>query len=159
LQVSDKMSATLSGAGAFDISPSGPQVQLISHRDTTIWTWTITAKAAGTQFLILSFDAFLTIDGKEGTRTINTLTRKIDVQVGWPETPEEWLEYGKKLFEGVSWLWATILVPIAAYAVHFWRKRGGVEEVEDDLHKRQSVGRRRHSTGSLGDADRGTPKR
>jgi hypothetical protein len=86
LRAGDKMAATLSGAGAFDVSPSGPQVQLISHRDTTIWKWTVTPKVTGPQFLVLSFDAVLTVNEKEGTRTITTLTRKIDVQIGWPET-------------------------------------------------------------------------
>jgi hypothetical protein len=65
----------------------------------------------GTQYLILSFDAVLTVDGKDGTRNINTFRRSIQVEVAWPETPSEWLEWFKKLFENVSWLWATILVP------------------------------------------------
>lgn len=123
LKVGDKMSATLSG-GAFDISPSGPQVQLISSKDTTVWKWTITPKTAGAQHLVLSFDVFITVDGKEGTRTINTLSRTIDVQVAWPETLQEWLEYVKKLLEGMNLLWVTILVPFGAYILHIWKKSG-----------------------------------
>lgn len=61
------------------------------------------------------------VDGKEGTRTINTLTRKIDVKIGWPETADEWFDYMKKMIESASWLWATILLPIGAYAVHRWK--------------------------------------
>jgi len=55
LRVGDKMAATLSGGGAFDISPSGPQAQLISHKDTIIWTWTITPKQTGSQFFNFNF--------------------------------------------------------------------------------------------------------
>ena len=135
LQVGDKMSATLNGGGAFDVSPSGPQVQLISHQDTTIWTWTITPKQAGPQFLVLAFDAFITVDGKEGNRTINTLKKKIDVQVGWPQTSSEWLDYGKKLFEGLNWFWASILLPVAAYAVHIWRMRRGPSDPNQKVQK------------------------
>jgi hypothetical protein len=125
LQVGKKMAATLNGGSGFDVSPSGPQIQFISSKDTTVWAWTVTAKTAGTQFLILSFDALLTIDGKEGSRNVNTLVKKIEVQVGWPETARDWLDYGKGLFEGLNWFWATILVPIGAYVIHLWKKKRG----------------------------------
>jgi hypothetical protein len=83
IQVADRMAATLSGGAAFDVSPSGPQQQLISHTQVTTWTWEVTAKQPGTQYLLLSVDAILTVDGKEGTRNINTFTRKIEVEVAW----------------------------------------------------------------------------
>jgi hypothetical protein len=62
--VADRMVATLNGGAAFDVSPSGPQPQWISHQEVTTWTWDVTAKQPGTQYLILSLDAVLTIDGK-----------------------------------------------------------------------------------------------
>ena len=55
------------------------------------------------------------------------MVKKIEVQVGWPETAQDWLDYGKKLFEGLNWLWATILVPIGAYVIHLWKKERGSE--------------------------------
>jgi hypothetical protein len=144
LKVGDKMSATLNGGGAFDISPSGPQVQLISSKDTTVWEWTINPKIAGTHFLILSFDAFITVDGKEGTRTINTLIKTIDVQVAWPETLQDWLDYVKKLFEGVNGLWATMLVPVGAYIIHIWKKTGNPKKADATApSKAASLGPRR----------------
>jgi hypothetical protein len=48
LEVGDRMSATLNGGAAFDISPSGPQTQPISQRQVTTWTWNVTPKASGT---------------------------------------------------------------------------------------------------------------
>ncbi len=122
LQVSDKMAATLNGGDAFDVSPAGPQAQLISQVETTTWTWTVTPKLSGTQFLILSFDALITVNGQEGARTVNTLRKQIDVEVGWPETPGEWFDYAKSLVEDASWLWGTILVPIAALIIHRLRR-------------------------------------
>jgi hypothetical protein len=135
LLVSDKMVAMLNGAGAFEISPSGPQTQLISRIDTTTWTWTITPKQAGSQFLLLSFDAIISINGKEGTRTINTLRRKIEVEVGWPETFSDWLEYGKKLFTELTWLWVSILIPMAAYAVRFSQRRRKPKGPKPNVHE------------------------
>src|SRR6266496_1907910 len=123
LSVADRMSASLFGGGAFDVSPSGPQQQLISRQQVTSWTWDVTPKQTGTQYLILSFDAVLTVDGKDGTRNINTFKRSIEVEVGWPETPGEWLEWFKGLFDNISWLWATILVPVGLWIWNRFRKR------------------------------------
>jgi hypothetical protein len=75
------MSATLSGGGAFDISPSGPQTQWIDREEVTTWVWSLAPKTAGTQYLILSFDALITENGKDGTRNVNILRRKIEVEV------------------------------------------------------------------------------
>ena len=122
LQVSDKMAAMLSGGDAFDVSPSGPQTQLVSEAQTTSWTWTVTPKLSGKQVLVLSFDALLTVDGQEGARTVNTLRKEIDVEVGWPQNFGEWFAYAKSLTEDVSWLWATILLPIGAFVIHRLRR-------------------------------------
>jgi len=123
LQVADRMSVTLSGAGAFDVSPSGAQLQFISRQQVTTWTWEVTPKQTGKQFLILSFDVVLTIDGKDGTRNVNTFKRPIEVEVAWPETPGEWLEWFKNLFENLSWLWATVLLPVGLWIWNRFRKK------------------------------------
>jgi hypothetical protein len=122
LKVADKMAATLTGGGAFDVSPSGPQEQLISDEEVTSWTWIITPKQQGTQILILSFDAVLMVDGTPGKRNINTFTRKIEIDVPWPQTPSEWFVLVKQWFENISWLWVTILVPFGALVVWAWNK-------------------------------------
>jgi hypothetical protein len=122
LKVSDRMAATLAGGTAFDISPAGPQEQWISDKQETEWTWTVTPKTVGDQVLVISFDAILTINGKDDRRTINTLKRHIDVAVGWPETPGEWLDMIKHVGEDVSWIWATLIIPIGG-AIWAWIKR------------------------------------
>jgi hypothetical protein len=110
LSVADRMSATLDGGSAFEISPSGPQQQFISREQVTTWTWKVTPKQAGTQLLNLFFDVALTVDGKEGIRRVRSYTREIEVEVA-PAGLREWLEWLKKTFEDFAWLWATILVP------------------------------------------------
>jgi hypothetical protein len=121
IKVADRMAATLSGA-AFDVSPSGPQEQPISQQQVTSWTWTVIVKQPGTQYLILSFDAVLSV----GKRNINTFAREIKVDVGWPETPSEWfawLKESKDGFESISWLWLTVLVPLGLWAGNRFRKK------------------------------------
>jgi hypothetical protein len=142
LRVADRMAATLNGGAAFDISPSGAQIQLISHKETTTWIWTITPKQSGHQLLILLLDAIVTVDGKEGNRNVNTLRREINVEVGWPESLNEWIDYGKKSFDGISWLWVTILIPIGVYVRHLWSGKRNTSkaesskvEVEPDVRK------------------------
>jgi hypothetical protein len=69
-----------------------------------------------------SFDVHVKVDGKEGTRTVNTLTRKIEVEVAWPETASEWLKFVKETGENLDWLWATILVPVGLFVAKKVRK-------------------------------------
>jgi hypothetical protein len=109
LKVSDRMAATLNGGSGFDVAPSGPQEQWISTDQATSWTWTVTPKAVGEQILILSFDALITVNGKDDKRTVNTLTHHIDVDVGWPDTFGEWLDLIKKTGENISWIWVALL--------------------------------------------------
>ena len=126
IAVADRMSAKLYGGAAFDVSPPDPQQQLISHQQVTSWTWEVTARQVGIQYLILSFDAILIVDGKEGTRNINTFKQKIMIEIGWPETPSEWFQWLKEWFENISWLWATVLVPLGLWAWNrFWKKSPG----------------------------------
>jgi hypothetical protein len=124
LRISDRMVATLSGGSAFDVSPNTPAEQWVSKNETTSWNWLVTPKTVGEQLLILSFDAVISIDGKDDKRSIMTLKRAIDVDVGWPETLGEWLELARKTVENISALWAAILLPIGAGVWHLWRKRG-----------------------------------
>jgi hypothetical protein len=123
IKVADRMVARLDGGGAFDVSPSGPQQQFISKEQVTTWTWLVTPKQPGTQFLILSFDAVLTVDGKDGTRNINTFKRKIEIDVPWPGTLSEWFAFLKNWFENISWLWLTILVPAGLWLWNQLRKK------------------------------------
>jgi hypothetical protein len=122
--VADRMSATLYDGGAFDISPSGPQQQFISHQQVTTWTWAVTPKQVGRHDLILSFDAVIRVADKDGTRTVNTFKHPIKIEIPWPETFAEWLEWFKKTFENLSWLWVTILLPVGLWIWNRYRMRG-----------------------------------
>jgi hypothetical protein len=122
LKVSDRMAATLSGGSAFEVAPAGPQEQWISDKETTDWNWQVSPKRGGEQFLILSFDALISVNGKEDKRTINTFKRRISVDVSWPQTAMEWLEFVKKTGEDISWIWATLLVPVGG-GIWAWIKR------------------------------------
>jgi hypothetical protein len=115
LKVSDRVSATLSGSG-MDVAPTGAQEQWISEKEVTSWTWTIVPKISGQQILTLSFDAIISVNGKDDRWTINTLTRRINVAVGWPDSIADWLEFIKTTGENISWIWATVLIPIGGFA-------------------------------------------
>jgi hypothetical protein len=92
LKVSKRMIATLAGGSAFDVSPSGPVTQWVSESEPTTWTWIVTPKNVGEQFLILTFDAIITIDGKDDKRSLRTFKKRINVEVGWPHTLGEWID-------------------------------------------------------------------
>jgi hypothetical protein len=148
LLVSNQMSATLSGGGAFDISPSGPQTQWISSTQETSWSWEVTPKQQGTQKLTLAFDAHISVGGKEGTRTVNSLTRKIEVEVAWPDTPSERLKFVKGTGENLGWLWATILVPVVLFVANKVRKLRSNPAHKPPKHKsppRVAAARRRQA--------------
>jgi hypothetical protein len=123
LKVSNRMAATLSGGTAFDVTPTGPQEQWISDTETTEWNWQVTPKSAGEQFLMLSLDALITLNGKDDKRTLNTFKRKINVEVGWPENISEWLELIKKNGENATWIWGTLLIPIGGAAWAWIRRK------------------------------------
>ena len=130
LQVSDRVVATLHGGSSFDISPAGPREQWVSNADPTVWTWDVTPKIAGdNQVLILSFDAIINVNNKDGKRTVNTFTRRINVDVGWPTTVCEWLDLIKKTGENSSWIWASILIPVVGGAWAWIKRRRKPSEV------------------------------
>jgi hypothetical protein len=117
LQVSDNVVATLGGSSSFDVSPIGPREQLLFDPGPVIWTWTVTPKAVGAkQVLTLALDNVISVNGKDSKLTIRTFTKYIDVNVHWPETTNEWLETIKNTGENVSWIWATLLLPITGGA-------------------------------------------
>jgi hypothetical protein len=124
LMVSDRMQATLTGGGAFDVSPSGPQSQWISKTGATTWHWLVTPKLTGEQFLTLTIDAIVMLDKEKDTRNISTLTRKIVVEVARPHNEEEWFEWIKKRAEAIGWGWGVIGAAFAAVVAATGKIRG-----------------------------------
>jgi len=125
LKVSRGMIATLAGGAAFDISPSGPVTQWVSESEPTTWTWIVTPKTVGEQFLILTFDAIITLDGKDGKRSIRTFKKSIDVDVGWPQTVGQWMDLLKRWGEGVSYFWG-VAIAVVGGGWAWLRRRGRV---------------------------------
>lgn len=121
LQVSDHMQATLTGGGAFDVTPAGPQSQWISTAGTTTWHWLVTPKLTGEQFLTLTMDAIITIDGQKDTRNVTTLTRQINIEVARPHNSDEWFAWIKERVEAIGWVWG-IAVAVVGVMVGFWTR-------------------------------------
>jgi hypothetical protein len=124
LEVSDHMQATLTGGAAFDVSPTGPQSQWISKDTPTAWHWLATPKLTGPQFLTLTVDAIITINGDKDTRNITTLTRPIEVDVAHPHNEEEWVAWIKDQGEAFGWGWGA-LAAVIAVVTGFWHKMRG----------------------------------
>jgi hypothetical protein len=79
LTISDRLAATLAEPPpqegqkrAFIVSPSDPQEQVISNCEPNTWTWQVTPQIPNDQILSVTFDAILTIDGKQEKRTLET---------------------------------------------------------------------------------------
>lgn len=119
LRVSGRMVATLAGGAAFDIHPGGPIAQWVSEQEPTSWQWIVTPKLSGEQILILTFDAIVTVDLKDDKRSVRTLKKHIDVEVGWPDTIGEWAELLKKSAQDLVFFWTALLLPIGAWT---WAK-------------------------------------
>jgi hypothetical protein len=124
LLVSDRMQATLVGGGAFDVAPAGPQTQWISKDGPTTWHWLVTPKLTGPQYLTLTVDAIITINGEKDIRNITALIRQINVNVARPHNEEEWFGRIKEWVEAFGWGWGIVAAVIAA-VVGFWRRLQG----------------------------------
>jgi hypothetical protein len=98
-------------------------MQFVTPNGVTPWAFEVTPKQSGVHELTLALDAIITVDEKEGPKRVNTFTRKIVVEVGWPQTAGEWFEAGKKWVENVSYLWLTILVPVGGFIMARWRRK------------------------------------
>lgn len=115
IQISDRMEARLTGHG-FDIVAITPELQAVSHEQTTEWKWEIKPTETGKHHLYLTLSAILHIDGERTSRTIRTFDRDIEVQVSWSDRMSGFLgSYWQ-------WLWTTVLVPVGLWA---YGKRGG----------------------------------
>lgn len=114
IKIAERMQASLTGAG-FEVSPRGPQTQLVSQSEPTEWRWNVTPKQTGA--LQLQLDVYALLIPKDGTplpRKIRTFSRPINVKV----------TFSQRIAGFVSgnwqWLWATFLVPLAGW---FWAHR------------------------------------
>jgi hypothetical protein len=115
------MEAKLSGQG-FEIKAVTPERQPVTSNQETKWIWDVKALTSGDQFLYLTMNAIFENDGtKEKTRSVNTLSKIVQVRVSWGT------------FFSLYWQWIVTAVGlplvIAAFipfikwaAPEFWQK-------------------------------------
>jgi len=110
------MEARLSGdATQVRIVAVAPEVQAVSARLDTSWTWDVTALMPGRHSLHLTLNAVL--EGGD-RRSVQTFDRIIEVDAG----PGYWI---KGFFQkNWQWLWSAILIPLAGWGWKRWRARG-----------------------------------
>lgn len=114
--VMPRMEAKLSGDPAqVRIVAIAPEVQAVSSRLDTSWTWDVTALTPGRHSLHLTLNAVL--DGGD-RRSVQTFDRIIEVDAG--------LGYWISGFvqKNWQWLWSAILIPLAGLGWKKWRSRG-----------------------------------
>jgi len=140
-----RLLATLS-IGGFVVTPPEPEPALLSN---PTWSWDIVADRAVSGSPNQSLKAVLVINGKDTTFDIvyqphpSARPPMIKVEEGWPQTPTEWFEWFKNLFEKFSWLWGTILVPVGVWIWARLRKKpplGGGSGPAPALDKPSSKG-------------------
>jgi hypothetical protein len=116
VKVSNRIEARLTGIN-FDINAISDAIQPIGELDTVDWRWDIKPIEEGEQVLHLSLTAIITVDGKDMTRTIRTLDKKIVVQVSSTNRA------GKLLEKYWQWLMTAVLIPLFGWAARKLRSR------------------------------------
>lgn len=105
IKISNRMEARLSGY-MFQITALTPEAQAISKNQKTEWKWEIQPKEEGQHKLHLTLTALLDINGHSTSRSIQTFSKTIKVNV---TTPQRFETFFKNNWQ---WLWAAILVPV-----------------------------------------------
>jgi ATP-dependent Zn protease len=103
----------------FDIEANSPEVQSISYKEPTEWTWDISPTESGKKQLHLTITALFKVEGEEATRQIESFDRTISVNVTWNQRLSGFIS------TNWQWLWTAILVPIVVY---LWKRRNKSQE-------------------------------
>jgi hypothetical protein len=107
-----EMQARLTGQD-FEIVANSPEVQAISYKEPTEWTWDISPTESGKKQLHLTITALFEVEGEETTRQIESFDRTISVKVTWNQRLSGFIS------TNWQWLWTAILVPLVPW---LWRK-------------------------------------
>jgi type II secretory pathway component PulJ len=121
VQVSDRMQAHLTGEG-FEITPTTPEIQLVSTREPTLWQWRVKASSLGDKKLDLSMNAQLTVNGKEAAKSVRTFEREIHVRI----------TSVRGLWSFIEYYWAylgALATGLISLVVYFWKKKVDNENV------------------------------
>jgi len=119
VSLSKWMSATLSGGSAFEITAASPKEQWVSESKGAVWIWSVTPKRPGEQALILSLDALLKVEEREGWVSLGVLRRRIAVAVDPLDEAVMRMAWVRGIAENLYWLLTVLIAPIALF---IWRK-------------------------------------
>jgi hypothetical protein len=111
VQIAPLMEAQLGGAPAFEVTPLTPIRQPVSRAAPTEWRWTVMANETGTHTLQLTINAVVTVAGERFPRSLNVLSRDIEVYITTRQ------RVGTFLAGNWQWLLGTIVIPLAVW---FW---------------------------------------
>jgi hypothetical protein len=113
VQITPRMKATLisDDAQAFAIQPvqDNPE-QLVSGKETTRWTWLVTAHKSGTQRLTLILYRLVQFQGQDYWREVQSYQANIDVKVTVAQR-----------ISSLDWKWIAGILVTALLIPAFWR--------------------------------------
>ena len=98
---------TLTRAEDFAIEEKGPQEQLVTLRDTTVWTWRVHSEMTGKRTLKVRIHTLIRIDGQEAPRTIDVAEAQVAVKVN----PSEWA------LRHWEWIATVLVLPILGWGL------------------------------------------
>jgi len=100
----------------FEIVANSPEVQAISYKEPTEWTWDVSPTERGKKQLHLTIIAVFKVEGEEATRQIESFDRTITVNVTWNQRLSGFIS------TNWEWLWTAILVPLVPWLWRKWKK-------------------------------------
>ena len=118
IRVSQSMEAALTGPH-FQIEAITPEAQAITQHGATEWKWEVVPKKSGRLNLHLTLTAIVEMEGRSVKHAIRTFDKTIEINVSFNQRATAFIE------ENWKWLWATILVPLAAWLLRRRRKGEG----------------------------------
>ncbi|MGZ8783608.1 MAG: hypothetical protein ACXWZB_08935 [Gaiellaceae bacterium] len=116
IRASGSMEAHLTGTG-FAIEAITPAVQLAAGAGVTEWKWEVEPTKAGLRRLHLTLSAIIDVGGRDGTYTVRTFERTLDVRVSLRERLTNFVE------ANWQWMWTTLLIPLAGWVLQRRRRR------------------------------------
>ncbi len=126
IKISEFMEAKLVGLG-FEIREVRPTRQFVSKTEDTLWKWDIKAIKPGRQRVNLTLNVIIEDRGREITRALQTFTKDIEIEVSFSSRVKGFVE------NNWQWLWATLVVPIAAW---LWRRYSVRKKQSDSSSER-----------------------
>jgi hypothetical protein len=106
VKIGKRMEVQLAGAG-FEITPITPSEQAISENAPTEWEWQVKAVKEGKLRLHLTLNAFVTVDGKDTRRKLQTFQKNILVEV------TSGSRFTAFFYDNVGWIVTGLIIPFA----------------------------------------------